>query len=414
MRVLLIFTGSFPFSIAGENTFIPQEIDQYSLIFDKIIIVPIETDGYKFDYSKNNIEYDYDYSNVLKNKKIKFKYFFKSFIDKKIWPELIYQFFCNFNIINCKRAIVATYNYYKTENILKSTILRYNSNNEEVYILTYWFSQTTFVLSRLKNILGYKLFTRAHGYDIYEERVLNGYFPFRKTTFKNLDFVFPASLNGESYLKNKYPFFEKKIIHQPLGIYDNNIRCLPSKTSNYIHLVSCSSLVPVKRIDLLINGLVVLCDKKDIKVKWTHIGSGPLYESISQKIASISLENLELSIVPYVNSYQLFEFYKKNEIDLFINVSESEGGRPVAIMEALSCGIPILASNVGGNPEIVNEKIGYLLSMNPSPNEISNMIYYIIKNKSELNLKRKLAYNYWNEKFNALNVYKNIINLILK
>lgn len=39
-------------------------------------------------------------------------------------------------------------------------------------------------------------------------------------------------------------------------------------------------------------------------------------------------------------------------------------GIPVSIMEAISFGIPIIATNVGGNAEIVNDETGVLIPVN--------------------------------------------------
>lgn len=52
-----------------------------------------------------------------------------------------------------------------------------------------------------------------------------------------------------------------------------------------------------------------------------------------------------------------------NDFDLFVNMSLSEG-IPVSIMEAISFGIPIIATNVGGNAEIVNDETGVLIPVN--------------------------------------------------
>ena len=51
-----------------------------------------------------------------------------------------------------------------------------------------------------------------------------------------------------------------------------------------------------------------------------------------------------------------------NDFDLFVNMSLSEG-IPVSIMEAISFGIPIIATNVGGNAEIVNDETGVLIPL---------------------------------------------------
>ena len=58
---------------------------------------------------------------------------------------------------------------------------------------------------------------------------------------------------------------------------------------------------------------------------------------------------------------------------MFINVSSTEG-IPVSIMEAMSFGIPVIATAVGGTPEIVNNENGYLLSKDPSAKELAEVI----------------------------------------
>ena len=93
-------------------------------------------------------------------------------------------------------------------------------------------------------------------------------------------------------------------------------------------------------------------------------------------------------------------FYRNNPVDLFANVSESEG-TPVSIMEAISCGMPVLATAVGGNPEIVSEQNGKLLSPNPTPDEIAASIFSILDNPDLAAEKRTGSRRVWHEKYNA-------------
>ena len=58
---------------------------------------------------------------------------------------------------------------------------------------------------------------------------------------------------------------------------------------------------------------------------------------------------------------EVMEYYKNNLVDLFVNMSESEG-LPVSMMEAMSFGVPVIAPDVGGIKEIVDENSGWLLS----------------------------------------------------
>ena len=86
-------------------------------------------------------------------------------------------------------------------------------------------------------------------------------------------------------------------------------------------------------------------------------------------------------------------------VDVFVNVSSTEG-TPVSIMEAVSCGIPVLATAVGGNVEIVQERNGYLLSENPTPDEIADALLIVCDNREEILKKRKGSRAVWQERYN--------------
>jgi colanic acid/amylovoran biosynthesis glycosyltransferase len=64
---------------------------------------------------------------------------------------------------------------------------------------------------------------------------------------------------------------------------------------------------------------------------------------------------------------EILAYYHSNDISAFVNVSSSEG-IPVSIMEACSFGLPVIATAVGGTPEIVfHGKNGFLLPSDFSP-----------------------------------------------
>ena len=67
-------------------------------------------------------------------------------------------------------------------------------------------------------------------------------------------------------------------------------------------------------------------------------------------------------------------------------------------MEALSHGIPVVAPDVGGISEIVNQTNGRLLSHNPSPKEIAEGIAHVLNSNNDMRLG---AYNTWKSLVNA-------------
>ena len=105
------------------------------------------------------------------------------------------------------------------------------------------------------------------------------------------------------------------------------------------------------------------------------------------------------SFLGFVPEGGVIAFYQKNPVDIFINVSASEG-TPVTIMEAQSCGIPVIATAVGGNPEIVTPENGLLLPENPNPREIADGIFGMLTDPGTALEKRERSYKSWDERYN--------------
>ena len=109
-------------------------------------------------------------------------------------------------------------------------------------------------------------------------------------------------------------------------------------------------------------------------------------------------------------------YYQNNPVDIFIHLSELEGGVPVAIQEAQAHGIPVIGTNVGGIPEIVSQRVGSLLSEDPTEEEIADAIHHIISDKNRFMQFRKNSVENWKENFNEKKNYDNfsseLINLL--
>lgn len=111
-----------------------------------------------------------------------------------------------------------------------------------------------------------------------------------------------------------------------------------------------------------------------------------------------------------VDNPELMQFYKDNYCDLFINVSSSEG-LPVSIMEAISFGIPCLATNAGGTAEIVEDGYnGYIIPVDSSEEMIAeNIVKFIDMDESKYLDMRDAARTKWVKMFNAKKNYKAFI-----
>ena len=98
---------------------------------------------------------------------------------------------------------------------------------------------------------------------------------------------------------------------------------------------------------------------------------------------------------------EVMRYYREQPVDVFVNVSSTEGGVPVAIQEAISCGIPVIATAVGGNPEIVSEKNGILLSANPNSEEIGTALLKLWDDPRMATQMRQESRRVWQRSYNA-------------
>lgn len=275
---------------------------------------------------------------------------------------------------------------------------------------SYRFEYQPYVAILLKRwlILNNKIVSRAHRYDLYEDRRKNGYIPLRKILLENINWVLPCSLDGVTYLNNCYPIYADKIKAAFLGTMDKGVEEYYS--SDKFRIVSCSNVVEVKRLDLLIEALANI---QKHQIKWTHFGDGVLMEKI-KKLAANLPANIEVDFRGNVANSTLMDDYKNNCYDLFVNLSSSEG-IPVSIMEAMSFGIPCLATNAGGTGEIVEDGItGRLIPIDTPVEEISKLIEsFIVMGRKDYQNMRTNARKLWKEKFNADKNYKKFVSEII-
>jgi glycosyltransferase involved in cell wall biosynthesis len=138
--------------------------------------------------------------------------------------------------------------------------------------------------------------------------------------------------------------------------------CVTEPSSDGIlRILTCSNIVPVKRVELIAKVIAELPGE----VEWTHIGDGDGIDSIKSYVEAVFDHSHRANFVGRLANAEVYEYYQNHLVDLFMNLSESEGV-PVSIMEALVHGVPVVATDVGGTAEIVDETIGCVLPIDVS------------------------------------------------
>lgn len=232
---------------------------------------------------------------------------------------------------------------------------------------------------------------RLHGSDLYIDA--KGYLPLRRAIFNSANRILTISKNGKEYLEDRWPVCSNKTTINYLGVEE--IQTLGDvRSSDMTTIVSCSSIDKNKRVDLIARCLVLT----GRNIEWHHFGTGP---DIHRVTAELSSQKIKHYFHGQVSQETIKSFYANNRVDLFVNMSLSEG-IPVSMMEALAGSIPIFGTRVGGVAELVDESCGWLVLPNSTceqiTTELQKAIDIMISHTGQQ--KRINAHLQWQKKFN--------------
>lgn len=189
----------------------------------------------------------------------------------------------------------------------------------------------------------------------------------------------------ESRFLGKY---RNKIIVIPNGINfeDFNINTSKYECRNILNLPShdrillfVGTLGPHKGPDILLKSFSLII--KNIKdVSLVFVGDGIMKDDLIKLASELNIEK-KVKFVGYeADIHRKVMYYKSSDIFIFPTI----GGHEIfgnVNLEAMACGIPIVASNIGGVPDLVEDGVNGLLVPPKSIEELSKVISYLLENK---------------------------------
>lgn len=171
-------------------------------------------------------------------------------------------------------------------------------------------------------------------------------------------------------------------------------------------LVNVASLTAIKGTKYLIGAFAELIKRRD-DILLFIIGEGPLRVELENQVRFLNLDG-HVRFLGFIPNEELVFWF--NAADLFVLPSLGEGFGNVLI-EAMSCGTPIVASNVGGIPEIINtNKLGILVSP-ANIEKLSNGILQALNRNWDKNILIEMAkyYSWHNVAKLTSDVYEKIL-----
>jgi glycosyltransferase involved in cell wall biosynthesis len=149
----------------------------------------------------------------------------------------------------------------------------------------------------------------------------------------------------------------------------------PSNNKNDLnpYVLYTGRLSPEKGLIDLIKGAKYVC-KNYPNIKFVIAGNGPLERRLKKLVSNLNLEK-NFYFAGYVNHDTLLKYYQN--ATLYVLPSYREG-LPTTLLEAMSCGLPVVATAIAGTSEvIVDRKTGLLVPPN-SPEKLANAILALI------------------------------------
>ena len=154
------------------------------------------------------------------------------------------------------------------------------------------------------------------------------------------------------------------------------------KNKEIFQILSVGYLIERKGFDYLIKAVREVL-KTHSEVRLNIVGSGPLEIQIKKLIHQLKLDDT-VKILDNVSDEELLELYNSSDLFILPSIVDSQGnteGLGVVLLEAMSCKVPIIGTDTGGIPDIIDDGITGLLVSEKDIIGISKAIIKIIENE---------------------------------
>ncbi|MHA1250026.1 MAG: glycosyltransferase family 4 protein [Candidatus Helarchaeota archaeon] len=164
--------------------------------------------------------------------------------------------------------------------------------------------------------------------------------------------------NGVSDLYSKFS-------KNPINLYKNK----------YI-ITYVGRINKVKGLDILIDSIKYLKEIENIAV--LIVGDGSDWNYFKKKIQELDLDD-KIKMIGRKDQNEIFNIYYNSKVIIVPSIYHESS--PNVILEAMSIGTPVIASSVGGIPELIINNYDGILINNITPKKLAEKILFIYKNE---------------------------------
>ncbi len=201
---------------------------------------------------------------------------------------------------------------------------------------------------------------------------------FLKYSLRPSDIVFSTGFENHEWIK---PYC-KKSVFQPSGVSDFffNLTNLKFENKKSFRIITVGNLFPVKNTKIIIQIAAKLPE-----IEFVIIGDGPEYISLQELTSSLNCRNVVFK--GHLSKEEIKTEFLMSSMFLFSSILE---GTPTVIMEAMTCGLPIITSNAGKVESIITNGVNGFIIKNY---DIENYVEKILELQKDEELCKIISNN---------------------
>jgi len=180
-------------------------------------------------------------------------------------------------------------------------------------------------------------------------------------------------VSHEGWRSLGWPLSRKATVLQNAITVPKNIK---EKKGDETQVLTVGRLVEQKDHATLIEALAILAEE-GIKIRVVIIGHGSLHSKLVELIHTRNLERV-VSILGTLSHEEVLDHMKNT--DLFVLTSRWEGS-PNVLLEAMAAGLPVIATAVGGIPDLITHKQHGLLVPPGNPRAVADTLRLLIQDR---------------------------------
>lgn len=323
-----------------------------------------------------------------------------------------------------KSKVFKAFDWSEYGNIAKSGLLYFNMYNYSRFEKKEWtpdiiishFGNIGLFPVNLKSIgvLKAPLITFFHAHEISpysNKEVKNIYRPF----YNNNILLLPISdYWSRKLLNSDFERSRVKVHRMGIDLKNFHYRGVKVNNSEVLHILSVGRLVGQKGYRYSLESIAVLIHEYNLNIRYDIIGSGDMYDELRKLSIDLGIEEY-VYFKGALPQQDIILNMEESDYFLLPSIQDNDGmmeGIPVALMEAMAIGIPVISTYHSGIPELIEHKYSGMLCREKEVQDIVNAILYLVTNESARNKIILNARKTVEEKYNIELLNKRLINII--